>query len=425
MVASHAPVPRVLIIALHFWPEPFRINEVAALLAEQGTAVTVLTGQPNYPEGKVYRGYRAGGAGWSATPFGVDVVRVPIVPRGRAGPFRLACTYASFLVSSCLAGSFLLRGRKFDAILFYGVSPTVLALVGFWFRRLKKAPFALWVQDLWPGSLDAVGYRYGPRADRVLTSIVGYIYRHCDAILVASRGFASDVRRVARRDIDCIYHPNPAEISVMEAQSAPTPKPGSFKPFEVLFAGNLGRAVGLETILETAGALACDATVRFRIVGGGSRRNWLVEEIARRGLTNIVVDDRVDPALMPQVLETASALVITLVRSPAMELSLPSKTATFLASGKPLLVSADGEVSRVVGEAGAGLCAPAQDPVGLADAIKRLQALPEEKRRAMGAAGRAYCERNFEPRDLAGRLSRHLQVAVERYQQSKHRKVRG
>lgn len=412
MPISKCKFQRLLIITPHFRPETFRINEVAEMVAANGVSATVLTGQPNYPEGQVYSGFRSFGAGWEGGPKALAVARVPVITRGSGSGLRLFWSYLSFLVSSCVVGTFLLRGRRFDAILFYGVSPILLALAGLWFRAIKRAPLVLWVQDLWPSSLGAVGYRLGPVLNSMLEYCVRQIYRGSDMILVASRGFAADIERVGRGSIECTYHPNPAELAVA---AMPPQCPGHSDVFDVLFAGNLGRASGLETVLDAAELLKVEDSIIFRLVGGGSRRDWLEQEIARRGLMNVALEGRVPSSEMPSVLRTASALLVTLTKSPAMALSLPSKTATYMATGIPLIVSADGETARIVEEAGAGLCTGAQDGEGLVDAIRRLKSLSADERASMGLAGRAYSEQWFDPSRLTCQLLEHLQTAKARY----------
>lgn len=413
MPKSKRKLQRLLIITPHFWPENFRINEVAQMAAASGASITVLTGQPNYPEGRVYPGFRAFGAGLEERAPGVAIARVPVITRGGGSGLRLFLSYLSFLISSCVVGTVLLRGRKFDAILFYGVSPILLAFAGLWFRALKRAPLALWVQDLWPSSLGAVGLRLHPVLNRVLECLVRQIYRGSDVILIASRAFAIDIQRICRGEVECIYHPNPAELAVIE-MSPPTAEKED-EIFDVLFAGNLGRASGLRTVLEAAQILRTDCSVHFRLLGGGSCRRWLEQEISHRGLHNVTLEDRVPSSAMPSVLARASALLVSLTKSPAVALSVPSKTTTYMASGTPLIVSADGETARIVKEAGAGLCAGAQDAEALVDAIKRLQGLSAAERAAMGRAAKAYSLRWFEPSRLACWLFEHIEDAMERY----------
>src|SRR5690606_22822349 len=111
---------RILVLTQHFWPEQFRINSFVEDLREAGAEVAVLTGQPNYPAGRILAGYRATGIGTERHPSGYDIYRVPLVPRGRSGAVRLVLNYLSFLTMASSAGLYLLRGRPFDVIFVYG-----------------------------------------------------------------------------------------------------------------------------------------------------------------------------------------------------------------------------------------------------------------------------------------------------------------
>src|SRR5690242_12868227 len=153
---------RVLILSQHFWPETFRINEVAHSLREAGCEVEVLTGQPNYPDGAVFPGYRAFSSGREDFD-GIPVHRVPLMPRGRSGALRLIGNYLSFIASASLVGPWRLRGRRYDVIFVYGTSPILQAIAALMLRLFKRCPVAVWVQDLWPQSLQVTGYVRNPR----------------------------------------------------------------------------------------------------------------------------------------------------------------------------------------------------------------------------------------------------------------------
>jgi len=403
---------RLLVVTPSFWPETFRINEVVASLGARNVSVCVLTGLPNYPEGKIYDGYRRNYPK-SEQACGAVIIRVPNIPRGKGRIADLAISSGSFLFNACALGPWRLRGQQFDAILCYGVSPILVALAGIWLRRWFKTPLVLWVQDLWPGSLTAANIRTSSIVERIIGKGVGWIYRASDAVLIASPGFASDIELRAGKPMTCIYHPNPAEQAVFDA-AADLSQPDVI-PFEIVFAGNLGRALSLATILDAAQNLAQDQAIRFRLVGEGSMSNWLREEVSRRGLSNVIIEGKRDAKAMPAIYQRASALLLTLPKNSTMELSLPSKTPTYLASGRPIIVAADGETARIVSEAGAGICVPAEDSQALARAIRQLRDMPAETRRQMGAAGRAYAHANFAPDLLADRLVGHLQAAIDSY----------
>jgi glycosyltransferase involved in cell wall biosynthesis len=398
----------VLLVSQYFWPESFRINEVATSLRDAGCAVTVLTGQPNYPEGVIPSGY-------SMLSVRVDeyqglcVYRVPLVPRGRGSGFRLALNYLSFVFFASVVGPWLLRGRQVDVVLVHGMSPILQSIPGIWLARFKKAKVVTWVQDLWPESLAVTGFVRNPRLLRAVRHVVRWIYRHNDLLLVQSRAFIAPVRRLAART-PVEYHPNPGELAFGGPARVQTAELRLPPGFNVVFAGNLGTVQSLGTIVEAAELLRDMPDVRFVLVGSGSRDEWLAGEVQRRQLQNVQLAGRFPSSAMPGILAQASALLVTLARSPIMAQTIPSKVQAYLAAGKPILAALDGEGADVVRDANAGIASAAEDARGLANAVRRLRAMSEGERTAMGVAGREYYDRNFDPAFLA----RQLRVVLER-----------
>jgi len=393
---------RVLVVSQYFWPETFRINEVVLSLRDAGAQVTVLTGKPNYPEGRVFDGWRAGGVvreRWE----GVDVLRVPMLPRGRANAVGLALNYLTFAASGALLAPWLLRGRRFDVIFAYGNSPLTQVVPALALKALRRGPVALWVQDLWPQSLQATGFVRSRALLKAVERMVRLLYRGCDLLLVQSRAFVDEVARLADpRKV--VYHPNPGELA-LRSQEAPGAPPFVFADaFNVVFAGNLGTAQAIPTIVEAAERLRARTDVRLVLVGAGSLGGWLRDQVAQRGLVNVDLPGRFGPETMPAVYARASALLVTLAAEDAFRMTVPSKVQAYLAAGRPLVAALDGEGARVVEEAGAGLCVPAQDAAALASAIERLADAPAPVLDAMGRRGRAYYLEHFEPERLARRL---------------------
>ena len=401
---------RVLILSQYFWPESFRISEVAQSLRDAGCEVTILTGQPNYPDGRVFPGYRA----WSTRRedfHGMSLLRVPLAPRGNASALRLATNYLSFILGASLIGPWLLRRQRFDVILVYGISPILQVLGGFvlrWFTGGKLVP---WVQDLWPQSLQVTGYTRNRVVLSIVAVVVRWIYRGSDLLLVQSRAFVPSVAALAG-NTPVEYHPNPGEAA-FEMRTDEPPALHLAAGFNVLFAGNLGTAQALDCIVAAAGMLADLPDVRFVIVGSGSRFEWLQNEVRRRGLRNIQLPGRFAPEAMPGIMRQASVLLVSLVRDPIMSQTIPSKVQTYLAAGRPIVAALDGEGAQVIKESGAGIvCAP-EDPASLAAAVRGLRSLPESERDAMGERGRAHYARYFDPATLAQRLKDRFVALVE------------
>jgi glycosyltransferase involved in cell wall biosynthesis/GT2 family glycosyltransferase len=397
---------RVLVVSQHFWPESLRINDVAPALAEQGCEVVVLTGKPNYPDGNIFQGYRAWGIRREQRER-CEIVRVPLIPRGGGRAWELTANYLSFLACACVLGPIYLRRHRFDVVFVYGTSPILQALAGLTFKALRGVPVVTWVQDLWPESLAMTGYVTDKRLLGGVAAIVRWIYRRSDLVLVQSEAFLDLIRRMAR-PTKVRYQPNPGERALTsdhEGCKAPlTLTPG----FNIVFAGNLGTVQALETVVEAAALTADQPDMRWVLVGSGTRLAWLREEVRRRGLHNIELPGRFDSTEMPSIFHQADALLVTLVGGPGMNLTIPSKIQAYLAVGKPILASIDGEGARVIREAGAGIVCPAEDAHRLAHAAIELRSLDPEQRARMGEAGQAYFHSRFDPQLVATQLVGHF-----------------
>ncbi len=393
----------ILIVSQYFWPESVRINEMVKALRATGAAVTVLTGQPNYPDGAIFPGYSAMSTGLEEDTHGTPVYRVPLIPRGRASRFRLAANYASFAISATVFGAWLLRGRQVDVIFVYAPSPLLQALPGMFLKRLKKAPLVTWVQDLWPESLVATGSVTNESLLQMVKKLVVWIYRDSDLVLAQSRSFVKSITELAG-NTPVEYFPNPGEDAFRTAEPRPGPALILQPAFNVVFTGNLGSVQALDTLVRAAELLRSHTDVRFVIIGSGSRAGWLAHEVAAKGLDNVSLPGRFPPDAMPGIMAQASALLVSLIRSPIMSQTIPSKVQAYLAAGKPIVAALDGEGAAVVLEAGAGLACPAEDPRALAELVLRLKAMSEAERRRMGQAGQRYYAGHFDAAVLARRL---------------------
>lgn len=396
---------RILVLSQYFWPESFIINDIVRTLDEQGHDVVVATGKPNYPDGEVFDGYRAVGTQRERYLGRIEVLRVPLWPRGVGGAKNLILNYLSFVFSGLLCLPWMLRGREFDAILVFAPSPITQAIPAILLKGLKKAKLALWVQDLWPESLSATGFLRAPYLLHAVGWMVRGIYRQCDTLLVQSQAFVEPVAQYADR-AKIHYYPNSMDVSGGKAV-APVPDEllGLLEQhFCVVFAGNLGTAQALDTLVQAAVHLRDEPHIRLVLVGSGSRLAWLKAQQQALGLDNLVLPGRFPMEAMPQIFERASALLVSLNDERAFAQTIPSKIQAYLAAGRPILASMNGEGARVVREARAGLASPAEQVLPLVANICSLKALDASERKAMGASGRAYFDANFEMTSQVRRL---------------------
>ncbi|HOI42810.1 MAG TPA: glycosyltransferase family 4 protein, partial [Elusimicrobiales bacterium] len=404
---------KVLIVTQYFWPENFRVNDLALGLKERGHEVTVLTGQPNYPGGRFFEGY--GALSRSEERYeGIRVCRVPVVSRGPGKGLRLALNYLSFAISASLLGPFYCR-EKYGAVFVFEPSPVTVAIPGIVMRELKGAPLFLWVLDLWPESLSATGAVSSGTILRMVGAMVRFIYRNCDRILVSSRGFTERVVAAGFPEKSVSYFPNWVE-DVYAGGSAVVAEPQDLPDgFRVVFAGNLGAAQGLPTILAAAEKLRGDTGLHWVLIGDGRMADWLRVEVSRRGLSGTVhLLGRHEPGAMPGFFSAADALLVSLRRDPAFTLTVPGKVQSYMACGRPLIASLEGEGAALIAESGSGLVCPPEDPEALAAAVTRLKNMSVDERVRMGKAGAAYAAANFSRGDLLNRLADWIETAAKK-----------
>jgi glycosyltransferase involved in cell wall biosynthesis len=407
---------KILVSSQHFWPEGFRINDTVQALVKRGLDVDVLTGKPNYPEGHYYPGYR--GWGCQREPWsGATLFRVPLAARGSSGAVRLVINYLSFVFFGLLCAPWLLRGRTYSAILVYGSSPILQAIPLLFLGWLKRCPVIVWVQDLWPESLEATGYVRNRHLLRAIGLVVRFIYRRTDLLLVQSRAFEGPVARAAPGK-SIIYYPNSVDAVFDASETAEVPEvPGLDAGFTVVFAGNIGAGQAVDVIVEAADLLRNYPDIRFVVIGEGARSNWLRQQREKRGLENVFLPGRYPVEIMPGVLRKASALLVTLADHPAFAATVPSKVQVYMAVGKPILASLNGEGAQLIIEAGAGVVAPAGDAAALSEAVLSLYSMSPDERNRLGKNGRRYFEQHFDREMLMDQLIHHIRSVAAAQEQ--------
>ena len=397
---------KILIVSQYFWPESFRINDVARTLLEKGVEVEVLTGKPNYPQGKIFPGYKAWGC-QRETYQGLNINRLPLLARGRGG-VRLALNYVSFIVSGLIFAPWMLRNKKYDVIFVYAPSPILQAIPAIFLGWLKACPVALWVQDLWPESLLATGYVQNRVVLKLVERVVRLIYKHTDLLLVQSKAFLAPVAALAKGQ-PIVYYPNSVEAAFYDFPAVSLPDiPSLAGKFPVLFAGNVGVGQAVEVIVEAAELLRAYPDISFVVLGQGSRWTWLQEQVQTRNLSNLHLAGSYPVETMPGLMRQAAALLVTLADQPIFAATIPNKIQAYMAVGKPILACLNGEGARIVSAANAGLAIPAENAAALADGVLHLYRMSAEEREKIGQNGREYFREHFDHERLVNQLIDHL-----------------
>jgi glycosyltransferase involved in cell wall biosynthesis len=402
---------RILLLTHYFWPEVHQVSNLATGLVGLGHEVTVVTPIPTYPSGRVHPGHGLF-TRRRETWQGVEIRRVPLIPRaGGSGP-RLALSYVTAALFSCLH-VLRLSLRHYDVVFVFQPSPITTGLAGLVRKALRGTPIAIWVQDLWPETLEATGFVRSPLLLRPVSALVRIIYAGCDLLLAQSRAFATHLESRGISPERIRYFPNSADEFYRPVDVLPDAPERKMLPaagFIVMYAGNLGFAQDFESVLAAAELLRPDPRIQWVLLGSGAAEGWIRQQVAARELSGCVHLLGNHPAeTMPTWLALADALLVTLKKSPIFALTVPSKVQPYLACGRPILAALDGEGARVVEEAGAGYASPAEDPAALAGAVARMADLPPAERIRMGDRGRAYFEAEFQRGMLLRRLDAWLQ----------------
>ena len=379
---------KILVFSQYFYPENFRINTLCQELVQRGHEVSVVTGYPQYPIGEIYEGY-----GFEI-PYehfwnGVRIHRVKVHPRGKGllGMLRNTVDYvvaANKWVKSC--------EERFDAIYVFEVSPVTVGLPAVSYKEKFGVPMFFNLQDLWPENVEEVlGIRFGPLT-WLINRIVDKIYASSDRILCTSNGFVENLRQRGVLKEKLVFWPQFCPEPELAGKSKPDISSGD--TCNIVFAGNLGDAQGLDLMIDAAKELT-DSGICWYLVGDGRARTRLEQKVKESGLENTVFFlGRVDTAEADRYVHFADCAYLSFQNNKIFNMTLPAKLQTYLACGTPILAAAGGESAQLVGSHGLGfVCPPEKKP--LMEAAKKVAAMTAQERQEKSTAARNYYEAHF------------------------------
>lgn len=402
----------ILIVSQYFWPEPFRINDLCEAFIDRGHKVTVLTGLPNYPEGKVYKDYIEKPEVFNNFK-GCNVVRVPIISRGSGSSFKLALNYLSYVVSGSTVGLWKLRKKKFDVVFVFQLSPITSAIPAILIRALKKTPLVMWVLDLWPESLRDAGGIKSERVQTLVGKLVKFIYNRCDLILGQSERFKVEIlKRTKHKNVE--YFANWAEDLFSHHGGVTDLIPYREGVFKILFAGNVGESQDFETIVCAFNKVReIGLPIKLYIVGDGRALSELRRLLIESELEDyIILLGRHPLESMPAFYEAADFCLVTLKDSPAFSMTLPGKVQSYMAAGKPILAILSGEGGDIIRKSKAGLVATPGNLEEIMDCLCEISQMNKDKINLFGTNSRSFYEENFERKNQVSKLLTYLESVV-------------
>jgi glycosyltransferase involved in cell wall biosynthesis len=394
MTDNESVKKHILVVSQYFYPEAFRINDMCREWVRRGYRVTVLTGIPNYPYGKYFKGYGLFKRRRENLD-GVDIIRIPLIARGKSS-VGMVLNYLSFVVSGWFWKCF--TGLKADMVFNFEVSPMTQALVGVWYARRRKIPCWIYVQDLWPENIEIVTGIHSKLILKPIASMVDSIYRRCQLIFATSPSFVKMIQaRIPGQEDKVRYWPQYAEEFYRPTERRKCnliPDNGFFK---VAFTGNVGRAQGLE-ILPAAAAILKDSgreKIQFVIVGDGRSKAALEEKIREQGVEDMfIMLPRQSAEKIPGLLAQCDAAFVSFMNNPLFANTIPAKLQSYMACGMPILAAATGETERIVEAADCGLCSDIGDAGALAEAV--IELMNDDRLTQYGKNSRRYFEEHFD-----------------------------
>lgn len=390
---------KILVVTQYFWPEEFRINDICKGLKEAGHDVEVLTGLPNYPEGKIYKEYSWFKKGVKEYN-GIKIMRVPMIPRGKNSSMMLALNYVSFMVNASLKALTLI-GKKYDRVFVFQVSPITSAVPAIILSKLKKIPSYIYIQDLWPETFYSIINIKNKKIRSKMKNICNKIYNSFDKLLIASKGYEDILLKEGFKKEKFEYFPQWAEDFYSESLK----KVSENRIFTVTFAGNIGKAQSVNTIIEAANLAKENKNIKWQIIGDGSEFENIKYLVKKYSLENTVDLLGRKPAKdMPKYFSSSDGLIVTLKNEEILKVTLPAKVQSYMAAGKPIIAAISGEGSRTIKESKSGLVGEAEDYKALYENVIKLYDMNENERIRIGNNGKEFFKENFTRDKLLNQL---------------------
>ena len=389
---------KILVICQHYWPEPYPLADFCEEMVRRGHTVHVVTDIPNYPMGYIYPEYKHGKRRREVRN-GVQISRAFTVGRRKNLIFRFL-NYYSYAISSTL---FVKRLKeKYDVVFTNQTSPVMMSCAAISYAKKWKTKCVLYCMDLWPASLAAGGVGETSLLYRFFHWVSDRIYKRVDRILITSQMFREYFReQFDIPDEKICYQPQYAASDFDSVESAPADDGN----INLLFAGNIGAAQSLDTVLKAAKLLQKEP-LKWHILGDGSELENLKQMAKDLALDNVIFYGRKPLEEMPQYYAMADAMLVTLTVDPFISMTLPAKVQSYMAAGKPVIAAANGEIPKVIAASGCGFCANAEDAQGLADAVR--QFVSYDDRQQLGMNARNYYEKNFSRKQFMDRMENEL-----------------
>lgn len=356
---------KILIVSQHYWPENFRINDIAETLAASGYDVTVLCGLPNYPKGYVLEDYKKG-KNRRQEHNGVHIIRAKEIGRRNNIVFRLLNYWSFQHFGKRLVAKI---ANDFDVVLINELSPIMSAYPGLKYAKKNNKKIIMYEMDLWPESLLAGGIKKDSLIYKYFRKISANIYSQCNKIFVSTKEHIEYIKRLPKcHDLDIEYLPQYAETIFEQSNCAAE----NNQIIDLMFAGNIGKAQSIDKIIRTAAILKENNKFKFHIVGDGSELNNAKQLAKDLNASNVIFYGQKKLSEMPKFYKMADALIVSLEDKPYANMTIPGKVQSYMAAGKPIIGMINGACSDFIKNNEIGFACESENCDSFANLIRGL-----------------------------------------------------
>lgn len=380
---------KILLLTQWFDPEPtFKGLAFAKELKRQGHDVEVLTGFPNYPGGKIYDGYKLK-LYQREEVDGISILRVALYPNHDSSALKRIFNYISFAFMAMLFGIF--ATKKADVIYAYH-PPLTVGIAAIFIKLFRRIPIVYDIQDMWPDTLKATGMLNNEKLLEIIGSVCKFVYKFVDHIVVLCPGFKKILiqRGVPKEKVTVIYNwcdeasltqSDPAKLEYQQLMQ---------DKFNVVFAGNMGKAQALDSILDVAKRITNYSDIQFILVGAGTEKEHLEKRVATEIISNVVFIPRMPMNEVGGILKLSDLLLVHLKKDPLFEITVPSKTQAYMAMGKPVLMAVSGDAAHLIEKSQSGAIAVSENVESIEQAILHIYHLNDFEKAQMGKNARQF-----------------------------------
>ena len=385
---------RILIYTNHYFPEQFKINEIVEWISEKNYHIRVITGLPNYPSGKFYKGYLPFNIKESSGKKDITVNRLLLIPRGKGNSLMLFLNYFSYFISCLLFTIYILIfKKKYDFIFVHHTSPIFIAIHPMIYSIFYRTKKFLWDLDIWPETLNAMDIIKSRIVLKTIEFFVKKIYATYDGILIGSKGFKDIV--ASRFNKDVIYFPNWAEKSIQENKTNhildlkfPDNK------FIVMYTGNIGFAQNFKELIRTIKIL--EDHIHWVFIGGGRYKEQFIELLDKENIiSKVSFLDQVSIDQIPSYASKAGCLFLSLRDREIFSKTVPAKLQSYMAMQKPIIAVLKGDGAEIIKDSNCGFVEENYNYNNLAKMIQKMSNMSGEELDNLGKNGRSYYDNHF------------------------------